>query len=757
MRRWLITAATLLALPLLAWGAALLLPGDLPGNGYGKKADLLFVADDGSALGGLAHAQRRAGPWLEPEEITPLIKAVALAAEDRRFALHPGIDPLALSRALWQNLWAGQVVSGGSTITMQLARLERPTRRTLKAKAREMARALWLEARLGKDQILSHYLNRAPFGGPLVGLAAASRELFGKTPQRLSPAEAALLMALPQDPSNLLKPAAWQKLLARRNRILNAMAMAGSLDQTALAQALSAPIKIKRMPASITPAPHFIREVAEQLPQHAPRLVRTHINPDLQSKLSALVTATCQARRQEGLRQAAVLVLRNRDRAVLAWVGSADWRDPAGGQVDGVLARRSPGSALKPFLYALALQSGRTLADLIADEPLTLPVSGGSFRPVDYDGKERGQVRLRVALASSLNLPALRLAQELTPSALLLHLRKLGFGLPKSAEHYGLGLALGDGEVSLWELTAAYSALATGGMHQTPLMWLGQSRPSQRRVMSADAARLVTDALADDRAREMGFGRHSALELPFPAAAKTGTSQQHRDNWCLGFTEEFTVGVWVGNFQGKPMAGISGLTGAGPLWRQIMLLLHHDRPGQLPPWPAGLERHGVCSLSGALPSRDGACPVLEEYFAPGTAPENTCPLHGARQMAKRAEPRPKPALTLLVPAPGAVYALDPDVPPDLQVLAFKAQASGPVKGAVWKLDGRSLAASGAPLEARMVLTPGKHTVELAAWGAWGQSQTKAYFTVCGIAAKQPFGNQTRAELPNGSPAADSHQ
>lgn len=739
MKRWLLITAALLTLPLLAWCAVVLWPDNLPHKGYGKRADLLFIAEDGSPLGGLAHAERRAGPWLEPEELTPLIETAALAAEDRRFAYHLGVDPLALCRALWQNLWAGRVVSGGSTITMQLARLERPARRTLKAKAREIARALWLEARLDKDQILSHYLNRAPFGGPLVGLSAATRELLGKSPQRLSPAEAALLMALPQDPSNLLKPASRPRLLARRNRILRAMAKASGLDQTELSQALAAPIQLKPLPASITPAPHFIRQLAQRLPPRTSRLVRTYINPDLQHRISALVTATCQTRRQEGLRQAAVLVLRNRDRAVLAWVGSPNWHDPAGGQVDGVLARRSPGSALKPFLYALALESGRSLADVIADDPMALPVAGGAFRPVDYDGKERGPVSLRVALASSLNLPALRLAQELTPTALLLRLRKLGMSLPKSAEHYGLGLALGDGEVSLLELTTAYSTLASSGEYLAPNMWQSQTRATPRQVISAGAARLVTDALADDRAREIGFGRHGVLELQFPAAAKTGTSQQHRDNWCLGFTEGITVGVWVGNFQGKPMAGISGVTGAGPLWRQVMLLVHQNRPAKLPPWPPGLERHVVCSLSGAMPAQGGVCPALEEYFAHGTAPVEICPLHSRRQTASHVAALAKAPLTLLVPAPGAVYALDPDVPLGLQVLALKAQAPGPVRGAAWKINGQLLPQNQAPLEARMNLKPGRHLVELAAWGDWGRAHTKGYFTVRGTPPKPPFG------------------
>lgn len=734
MKRWLIITTSVLVLPILLWGAAVLRPGNLPKTGYGKQADLLVLAGDGSTLGGLSHKQCRAGPWLEPDGITPIVKSAALAAEDQRFMYHPGVDPLAMFRAAWQNLRAGQVISGGSTITMQLARLERPAERTLWAKLREAFKALWLEARLDKNQILCHYLNRAPFGGPLVGLGAASRQLLGKSAERLSPAEAALLMALPKDPARLLKPVARQRLFSRRDYILKKMAKAGDLDKASLKQALAAPIRLNPLPKSPAPAPHFIREIARRFPHAASRLSRTHIDPGLQRRLNSLVAATCRKRPQEGLRQAAVLVIRNRDRAVVAWVGSPDWHDPAVGQVDGVTALRSPGSALKPFLYALALESGRTLADIIADEPMTLSVAGGAFRPVNYDGQARGPMRLRVALASSLNLPALRLVRELTPTAFLLRLRELGFALPKSADHYGLALTLGDGEVSLLELTAAYAALAAGGAYQAPLLWQGQERSAPRTVISPAAARLVADALADDRAREIGFGRNGILDLPFPAAIKTGTSQQHRDNWCLGFTEEFTIGVWVGNFQGQPMAGISGVTGAGPLWRQAMLLAHQGRSAALPPWPPNMEPRPICSLSGGLPVPEGGCPIIEEVFEKGSIPKDVCLLHQAQIKAelKAAAPtKPKIHLDLLVPAPGAVYALDPDVPPEMQVLALQANVPHKTKGAAWRVNDTPLAPSDNHLEARLKLMPGRHVVELVAWGDWGRAQTRAHFTVLG--------------------------
>jgi penicillin-binding protein 1C len=330
-----------------------------------------------------------------------------------------------------------------------------------------------------------------------------------------------------------------------------------------------------------------------------------------------------------------------------------------------------------------------------------------------------------VALASSLNLPALRLAQELGPPALLARLRELGLGLTQSAEHYGLGLALGDGEVSLLALAQAYAALATGGDWAPARLWCDQAREEPRPVIDPQAAALVGAALSDDRARGLGFGRDGVLALPFPVAAKTGTSQHHRDNWCLGYTAEYTVGVWAGNFAGEPMRGVSGVSGAAPLWRQIMLLLHRDRPGGLAPRP-GLRRMWVCPESGLLAS--AACPAREEEeFSSRTPPPGECDRHGAVAAAAPAPPR----LTLLAPVAEGVYALDPDVAPGLQVLTCRAAAAGEVSGAAWLLDGLALPAAGDPLRSRFGLTPGRHRLQVRAWGPGGEQALEVGFTVVG--------------------------
>ncbi|ADK84544.1 penicillin-binding protein 1C [Desulfarculus baarsii DSM 2075] len=709
-------------LPLALWGVIALWPGQLPAEGYGPAKDRLILAADGQILAQLANPLTRQGPWTPTSEITPLLRAALIAAEDRRFYAHPGVDPLALGRAAWQWLRAGRVVSGGSTISMQLARLLRPQRRTLAAKLDEAATALWLEARLGKDEILGQYLNRAPFGGPLVGVGAASRLLLGKAPQRLAPHEAALLAALPKNPSGLLAKSQRPRLKARRDAILRAMAQAGVLDRAALARALAAPVEVGAPPPRPS-APHFARALARRLPPDAPAATPTFIDPELQAALSALAAEHVRQGRELGMRQAAILVLRNSDRAVLAWVGSADWQDPNAGQVDGVLAPRQPGSALKPFIYALALERGHTLAERLADEPLGLATAGGVFRPVDYDGRHRGMVSLRVALASSLNLPALRLVDKLGQPRVLAGLRGLGLALPRAADHYGLGLALGNGEVSLLDLTVAYAALAAGGRWAPARLWPGQAPAVERQALDPAACRLIADVLADDQARALGFGRHSLLELPFPAAVKTGTSQHFRDNWCLGFTADYTVGVWVGDFAGRPMRGVSGLSGAGPLWRKAMMFLHRRAPGALPPWPPGVRRLRVRADSGQLAGPD--CQrTVEEYFMAGFGPA------GRRSPGHQAsDATPQPGLELVRPTHGAVYALDPDLPAGLQVLACQAKAPGPVSAARWLLDGQELPAEGDPLHRRAPLRPGRHVLELVVSGPWGRATARAAFDV----------------------------
>jgi penicillin-binding protein 1C len=322
--------------------------------------------------------------------------------------------------------------------------------------------------------------------------------------------------------------------------------------------------------------------------------------------------------------QAAAVVLENRSGEILAWVGSPDFFDAAAGQVDMVVGPRQPGSTLKPFLYGLAFDRGYTPASILPDVPTVFPTPGGPYAPRNYDRRYRGPVRAREALGSSFNVPAVALASRLGIAPLLATLQRAGFeSLRRPADHYGLGLALGNGEVTLLELANGYRALANGGVWR-PVAWrsgpVGAERGHGSRVFSAEAAAQVIDILADPDARVAGFGTRTALEFPFRAAAKTGTSRHFTDNWAVATTEGFTVAVWVGNFNGRPMDGVSGVTGAGPLLQRAVLATAARYPaGRLGiPADVHLVATPICRLSG-LAARHG-CPSLTEWFRPGVMP-----------------------------------------------------------------------------------------------------------------------------------------
>lgn len=682
--------------------------------GYSQGHDRIILDSTGTPLAFIRHPEWRALDWLE--NIPPLLAAAAIAAEDRRFHEHHGIDFAAVARAAWQNLQAGRIVSGASTISMQLARLEAAAlnqggARGLQRKLKETLRALWLEAHYSKQQILAWYLNLAPFGGPLVGISAGSRFLLNKPPEKLSPAEAASLLALPQDPSRLLQDS--RRLLERRNYILRHMAAAGSISQAELARALDEPLNLQNHPPPLASAPHFINALNQRLPASAPQQVATYLNPQWQNSIAYMVKSVCARMHSRGLEQAAVVVLRNRDRAVMAWVGSADFYNPQDGQVDGVISQRQPGSALKPFVYALALEQGGWLAQPMDDSPLVISGADGAFRPRDYDGNFRGQVSMRQALGSSLNVPAIRLALSLSPQSLLDALRGLGFNLPLAAQHYGPGLALGNGEVNLLALTNAFASLAEQGIFKPVRFYQGQAEAGASRALEAKAASLVTHVLADDQARALGFGVNGVLNLPFAAAVKTGTSQHHRDNWCVGYTADYTVGVWAGNFSGQPMQQVSGISGAAPLWRQVMLMLYPNNNGQLPPMAPGISLNEVCLLSGQAPGPH--CPLRAEELLSREPPP--CQAHAPALAAVVA-----PVLRLDNPAQGGIYILDPDVPLNQQALHCRLSGYDKSQPISWQLDQQAI---GTGPRLRLPLTVGRHRLS----ASQGDNQVTVHYQV----------------------------
>lgn len=638
-RRLLTLAALALLAPwllLLALAAATPLPDALRTSAY--EGSTRVLDRDGRLL---RHARAGDGTWMQRarlDEVGPLVPAAVVAAEDRRFFWHPGVDPLAVVRAAAQILRHGRIVSGASTLTQQLARTLVPRPRTALGKVREMALALRIEASLSKRQILEEYLSRVSFGPTVRGVEAASRALFDKPARELSLGEAALLAGLPQGPTAHDPRRDRERARRRRERILDRLEATGAAPLEQIERARREDITLTHFrPAPL--APHLIEAaLAGPFSPGPVAEITLALDPSLQRSAEEATRRTVEQLAARDVSAAAVLVLDNASGDVLAYVGSPAALDARrlGGN-DGVRARRQPGSSLKPFVYGLALDLlGWSPATLLPDVEISFPTASGAFSPRNYDGRFHGPVRLREALANSLNVPAVWAASQLGPDRLLDRLHELGFAsLDQPAEHYGVALALGDGEVTLLELAQAYATLARGGV-SLPARALRGFRPHggepvtlpaspPRRVLGEPVTALITDILSDPRARLSSFGAQSFLDFPFPVAAKTGTSKGFRDNIAAGYTREVTVAVWVGNFDGRPMRDVSGITGAGPLFHEVMLAAMQGRePAPLSSQPFAGAR--ICALSGALAGPD--CPhARDEHFLPDHAPTEACAMH----------------------------------------------------------------------------------------------------------------------------------
>lgn len=570
------------------------------------------------------------GIWIGQEEVQPFASKALIATEDRNFYTHFGIDLKGIARALRDNAKARQVVSGASTLTMQLARMHLGhSSRSLTHKIHETLLAVRLEIHNTKADILNAWLNSAYFGNQTYGIEAASRLYFGKPALDLTHAEAAFLVGLPQNPIGYNPYRFPGQALSRFKRVLGSMVDTGKLSVNQMDSHLNVPIDI-RPPETVFRAPHFVEAIKAQYADtllHHPTL-KTSLDASLQAEVEALTRGHLDRLGSEYVTNAAAIIIDNQTGEILAYMGSANfWDKKTEGQNDGVQMLRQPGSALKPFTYALALESGAyTPATVLPDIEVQIPEAGGAFAPKNYDKTYHGPIPLREALANSYNVPSVRIARDLGVPQLLAKLRLAGFhSLDRSPDHYGVGLTLGNGEVRLFELARAYAAFARQG-YPLPLSFLrkhsSHSHPGTP-IFSQDIAYLISDILSDPEAREAAFGRYGPLELPFPVAVKTGTSKDYRDNWAVGYTPRHTVAVWVGNFDGSPMQKVSGVSGAGPLFKSIML--HLGESGSFVPTDQ-IETLVICPLSGHKPS--SICPLRKtEHFLSGTTPRDTCTVH----------------------------------------------------------------------------------------------------------------------------------
>jgi penicillin-binding protein 1C len=578
--------------------------------------------------------------YIKLDEVGERAQRAMIAAEDRRFYSHPGVDPFAVVRAAAQAVWHRRVVSGASTLTQQLARTVAPHPRNAWGKFREMALALRIEWSLSKDQILEQYLNRVTFGPGLRGIEAASHFYFDKPTRDLSLAEAAVLAGMPRGPTLYDPTNGTARIERRRNRILDRLLTNGRANRDEVARAEGEPIVLAKGSGGLG-APHFVRDLLQGAidpsvgdKQALPAEITTTLDAKLQREAEVLAQNTVKGLSRRHVGAASVIVLDNATGDILAYVGSPDFGDADHlGENDGVLARRQPGSALKPFVYELALERlGFTAATVLPDIDLHLEHDGVDYHPQNYDGRYHGPVRLREALANSYNVPAVYTASLMGAGQVLDRLQKVGFTtLDRDGSFYGPGIALGDGEVRLIDLARAYAALSRGGIAM-PIRAVRNLHTSASQsaeaveVMRKDETRVISDILADRHARVASFGSESPLDLPFPASVKTGTSKGFRDNWTIGYTPEVTVGVWVGNFDGSPMHGVSGVTGAGPLFRDVMIAAMRAHPAAPSVAEPELDTVEICPLSGALAGP--SCPHRHrESFARGTVPHGTCGMH----------------------------------------------------------------------------------------------------------------------------------
>ena len=708
--------------------------------------------------------------WVPLTEVSPALMAALVHGEDKRFWQHSGVDWSGLARSAWQNT-LNQRTQGGSTLTMQLAGLldadlARPTGgRSVIGKVSQMSAARDLEARWRKSEILEAYLNLVPLRGEMVGVAAASQTLFGKHPSGLDAQEGAILAALVRAPN-----ANAERVAARACGLLRSLAGQAELPA---AQALQDP-RCQGLPLvtanafarpGVKPlgeqvAPHAARwlwaqTVAQQRakpggPSAAPTdeaLADTTVGA-LAQAWPAQIPSTLDARiqrlalralrdqlgelQQRQVTDGAVVVLDNATGEVRAWVGSPGLMSqaPLSGtptkasagapDVDGALARRQPGSTLKPFVYGLALERRLiTPASLLHDAPTQLAAGAGLYLPQNYNHRYRGWVPVREALASSLNIPAVQVGVMVGPDALFERLNAVGLKLSHSGGFHGYALALGSAEVSLMDLTNAYRSLAQQGRWSP---WAAQpvSKPGLRRaepqaVFSPEVAFMLGDMLADNAARAPTFGLDSPLVTRGFAAVKTGTSKDMRDNWCIGFTSHYTVGVWVGNARGTPMQRVSGTTGAAPIWHAVVERLHEGQPSLPPAPPAGLARVAVQQAGQAL---------RNDWFLPGSEPDQGVAL------SSQAAARPGAALRFGIKSPvgGSIYALDPDMPPDVQRIVLDGEPGE------WWLNGQRL---GRTTAAQPTLAwapwPGRHSLVLRA--ADGREIQSLKFEVRGATLK----------------------
>jgi len=744
--------ALLLAAGFACAAQALALPSFEEVRREHRSSDTLVLDRSGEVIQRLrTDTSVRRGQWVALPDVSPALRTALVLSEDRRFYEHSGVDWRAVSAAAWGNLWNTKT-RGASTLSMQLAGLlDEDWRagaggRSIPQKIGQTVSAQWLERSWRKDQILEAYLNLVPFRGEIVGIDALSRTLFAKAAHGLDEREAAVAAALVRAPNakaaqvsqracGVLKTMQAPTLVASRTALPPEGADLARGGPSRRSQAPAKPdcdgldlfaaaaLQRRAFDASEGMAPHLARQVlrhtATRDSGQAQALMPASVTSTVRAPLQrfAVQTLTRQLRELRGrhVEDGAIVVLDNATGEVLAWVGSSGALSAAA-EVDGVLALRQPGSTLKPFLYAQAIAEKRiTAASLLEDSSSQIQTAGGLYIPQNYDRRFKGLVSSRTALGASLNVPAVRTLVMVSPDAFHKQLRAVGLPLKETGGYYGYSLALGSSEVSLLSLTNAYRSLANGGRYSAAAFTRNPT-PAFTPALDARAAFIVTDILADPLARARTFGTDSVLATRAWSAVKTGTSKDMRDNWAVGYSQRYTVGVWVGNAGGAPMWDVSGTSGAAPIWAALMNHLHRTEPSRAPAPPPGLVQSHV--RFGASEGGVNGAPLeaaRSEWFIRGTeqtlfAIDSGAPgpgverAEGTKHLKNTAREAEAP-MRITSPASGTIIALDPDIPPNRQRVGFSADG----RDLRWLMDGKEFARGP---RAQWLPWPGRHVVQL---------------------------------------------
>jgi len=652
-------------------------------------------------------------------EIPVLLQKILVVAEDKHFFEHGGVDWLARGAALFQNVKLGRQVRGASTITEQVVRLLHPRPRNLWSRWLEGFEAVDLEKYFSKAEILEFYLNQVPYAGQRRGLVQAARYYFDRDLDTLNLKEMMALAVMVRAPSRLSlrqNPVAIEAPIQFLAARLLSLGMLTEEDyQTVLTSSLV--LRDNDLPVKAT---HFAQYLYASTPM-SPSLISgkllTTLDGQLQRTVQDILDRRLQDLQRKGVNNGAVLVVDHETNEVLAWVnGGSKSATRPGSQIDAILTPRQPGSTLKPFLYALALEKGWTPATVIDDAPLMMPVGTGLHNYRNYSRHYYGPLRLRQALANSLNTPAVRTIQWVGPGQFLQRLHQLGMSsLTADTEFYGEGLALGNGAVTLFELVQAYTVLAQQGWFRPLQVLKSVPTPPPRRIFSQTITSLIADILSDAEARSLEFGRGALLKLPVQTAVKTGTSTDYRDAWAVGFNHHYTVGVWLGNLDQQSMTSISGASGAALVLRAVFAEVNRFTDSRRLYLSPELVKVTICRDTGSRAEAQSTCPTQPEWFIAGTEPEPATVAMSAKVSEGGEGALP---LRLKQPSEGLQLAMDPRIPDDHEAFAWVlSETVLPESYSLrWLVDGKVVATT--PSTVRQWLWPltrGTHLAQVQVW------------------------------------------